>query len=84
MKSNQAQIQRRLEDINQQLERGIISDEQHALQLRVLESKQKLATDIEMDAGAVATRLGYDAIRVEGLDYMIILNRAALVIDEGG
>ena len=80
----QAQIQRRLEDINQQLERGIISDEQHALQLRVLESKQKLATDIEMDAGAVATRLGYDAIRVEGLDYMIILNRAALVIDEGG
>lgn len=79
-----AQLEKRLEDINDRLAAGLISEEEHALQLKVLAGKQELATDMEVDAGAIATRLGYDAIHVEGQDYMIILNRTALVIDEGG
>ena len=79
-----AQLEKRLEDINERLAAGLISEEEHALQLRVIAGKQELATDMEVDAGAIATRLGYDAIHVEGQEYMIILNRTALVIDEGG
>jgi hypothetical protein len=52
------------------------------LEMARLAREEYEQTGVFIDPGALAARLGYDAMHVEGRDYIVIFNRTAVIVEK--